>query len=101
MNVITFHGSQESRDHVYNYEFFYKDKRNRIVKSITKFNAIITTYETILSESSRLKTIPWEYLVVDEGHRLKNKKSKLLEYLKNFKCSHKLLLTGKFFSNIN
>jgi SNF2 family DNA or RNA helicase len=94
MNVITLHGSQESRDKVFELEFYYKDRRNRSIKTMTKFNVLITTYETILSEAGKLKNITWEYLVVDEGHRLKNKKSKLLEILKGFSVLHKLLLTG-------
>jgi chromodomain-helicase-DNA-binding protein 7 len=95
MNPVVLHGSQESRNMIYQYEFHHTDpKDNRQITSCYKWNVLITTYETILAESARLGKIKWQYLVVDEGHRLKNKKSKLMEVLKAFKSEHKLLLTG-------
>jgi SNF2-related domain len=36
----------------------------------------------------------WEVLVVDEGHRLKNADSKLVEVLRGFSFRHRVLLTG-------
>ena len=47
-----------------------------------KFNALITTYETILSEIELLSQIEWRVCVIDEAHRLKNRGCKLLEGLK-------------------
>lgn len=38
--------------------------------------------------------IGWEVLVVDEGHRLKNADSKLVEVLRGFAFRHRVLLTG-------
>lgn len=38
--------------------------------------------------------IGWEVLVVDEGHRLKNADSKLVEVLRGFTFHHRVLLTG-------
>jgi SNF2 family DNA or RNA helicase len=45
-------------------------------------------------ELSRLSKIEWQYLVVDEGHHIKNDKSKLFSALQSFNARHKLLLTG-------
>lgn len=36
----------------------------------------------------------WEVLVVDEGHRVKNAGSRLVEVLRHFDCRHRILLTG-------
>ena len=42
-----------------------------------------------------LKQLKWSYLVVDEGHRLKNKDSKLFVVLtKEYESRRKLILTG-------
>ena len=41
-----------------------------------KFNVVLTTYEYILNDKSTLCKIHWQYIVVDEGHRMKNTKSK-------------------------
>lgn len=47
-----------------------------------KFNAVITTYETILSEIELISQIDWRVVIIDEAHRLKNRACKLLEGLK-------------------
>ncbi|KAL9653103.1 hypothetical protein ABK040_006321 [Willaertia magna] len=94
MNVFVFHGNQASRDVMKHHEFYFTDAKGKQIKNVYKFNAMITTYEVILSESSCLSKIPWQYLVVDEGHRLKNQNSKLMLSLKKFSAVHKLLLTG-------
>jgi hypothetical protein len=39
--------------------------------------------------------VKWEYLIVDEGHRLKNAESKLFGILTTFYFKRRLLLTGK------
>lgn len=59
-----------------------------------KFNILVTNYETVLVDIEELRAIQWQYLVVDEGHRLKNKNARLLQALNRLHCSHRLLLTG-------
>ena len=41
-----------------------------------------------------LLAVHWRYLVLDEGHRIKNEKTILYERLKHVKAQRKLLLTG-------
>jgi len=38
--------------------------------------------------------VPWEYMIIDEGHRIKNRTSRLFEQLQHFKVKHRLILTG-------
>eukprot|EP00884_Botryococcus_braunii_P002024 jgi/Botrbrau1/11822/Bobra.0224s0019.1 len=45
-------------------------------------------------DTLRFSKIKWEYIIVDEGHRLKNVDCKLVKELKKFKSRHRLLLTG-------
>ena len=37
---------------------------------------LLTTYEYIMLDKSILSKVFWEYIIVDEGHRMKNSKSK-------------------------
>ena len=45
-------------------------------------------------EAGTLRSLEYETLVVDEGHRLKNQQSKLFQQLHNFKTRQRTLLTG-------
>lgn len=42
----------------------------------------------------RLSKIHWHYIIIDEGHRIKNASCKLNAELKHYRSSHRLLLTG-------
>lgn len=44
-----------------------------------KFDVLLTSYETILAEGTDLRKLEYEALVVDEGHRLKNRASRLFQ----------------------
>lgn len=63
-------------------------------KSLKKFNVIVTSYEISLIDFPYLKSISWSYLVVDEGHRLKNANCMLFTKLKALNVSNRILLTG-------
>ncbi|GFQ06665.1 ATP-dependent DNA helicase ddm1, partial [Phtheirospermum japonicum] len=71
MNAIIYHGNKTERDELV---------RKHMPKTIgPKFPVIITSYEVVISDAKRiLRHYKWKYLVVDEGHRLKNSKCKLL-----------------------
>ena len=54
----------------------------------------MTTYEGVNTCYDRLKRVTWASLIVDEAHRLKNSKSKLMQQLVQFKFQSTVLLTG-------
>ena len=58
-----------------------------------KFDVLITRTGISMSYE-RLKRVNWKVLVVDEAHRLKNRRSKLMENFMHFKFDKTLLLTG-------
>ncbi|XP_074646816.1 chromodomain-helicase-DNA-binding protein 8-like isoform X2 [Tubulanus polymorphus] len=94
MNVIVYHGSAISRSMLQEYEMYYKDEKGQRIPDLFKFNALITTYEVIISDVELLCQIDWRVTVIDEAHRLKNMKCKLHEGLKCFDLEHRVLLTG-------
>jgi len=59
-----------------------------------KFNAILTTYEIVLKDSSLLNSLSWAVLLVDEAHRLKNDDSLLYKALQSLDTNQRLLITG-------
>ena len=53
-----------------------KEQRASIIKDqlyTAKFDVLITSFEMILREKSALQKFRWEYIVVDEAHRIKMK----------------------------
>ncbi|KAL0838276.1 hypothetical protein Bca101_090166 [Brassica carinata] len=60
-----------------------------------KFNVLITHYDLIMRDKAFLKKIDWHYMIVDEGHRLKNHESALAKtLLTGYRIKRRLLLTG-------
>lgn len=91
MNVLLYHdatGGAQGREILRQHEFYYKGT------NIVKFNILITSYEMLLADLPDLESIKWKYLIVDEGHRLKNKTARLMEAFDQLKIPRRLLLTG-------
>lgn len=49
------------------------------VQERVKVHVLVTSYESVLLELGELKRLEWEVLIVDEGHRLKNRESRLFQ----------------------
>lgn len=90
MNVIVYVGTRASREVCQQYEF----NNSKIVGRPIKFNALLTTYEVVLKDKAVLSKIRWNYLMVDEAHRLKNSEAQLYTTLLEFSTKNKLLITG-------
>ncbi|GMP31755.1 hypothetical protein CsSME_00005835 [Camellia sinensis var. sinensis] len=87
VNSIIYHGDRKERDDL---------RRKHMPRTISsKFPIVVTSYEVALNDARKhLRHYNWKYMVVDEGHRLKNSKCKLLKELKWLPVENKLLLTG-------
>jgi SNF2 family DNA or RNA helicase len=116
LNTIVYHGSIEDRRVLREHEFAYECDRpdtsvasgnssylKQCTMNATKFSSpwmvdvVVTSPETMIADDAvELAAVQWEVLVVDEGHRLKNHKSKLTVGLRDAKFSfrHRILLTG-------
>ncbi|XP_026323567.1 ATP-dependent helicase brm isoform X2 [Hyposmocoma kahamanoa] len=61
----------------------------------TKFNVLLTTYEYVIKDKGVLAKVHWKYMIIDEGHRMKNHHCKLTQVLNtHYIAPHRLLLTG-------
>ncbi|GJP36174.1 hypothetical protein CLOM_g20699 [Closterium sp. NIES-68] len=59
-------------------------------------NVVVTTYEMLMGklDRPRLIRLSWEYVILDEGHRIKSAECKLNAHLKSYKSRHRILLSG-------
>jgi ATP-dependent DNA helicase len=62
-------------------------------KSMT-FPVVISSFEIALIDRPFLEKYVWQYIILDEGHRIKNRNCKLVKELKNLQSVSRLLLTG-------
>jgi ATP-dependent DNA helicase len=88
INVLLYHGSKEERQHMINRKMPKKKETN------ADFPVIVTSYEIVMNDRKFLQRYHWKYIVVDEGHRLKNMNCRLIKELKTYSSANRLLLTG-------
>ncbi|KAL7273752.1 chromatin remodeling complex Adenosinetriphosphatase [Rhizina undulata] len=83
VNVLVLQGAKDERQQLINARVLPQD-----------FDVLITSYEMILREKSHLKKFAWEYIIVDEAHRIKNEESTLAQIIRIFNSRNRLLITG-------
>lgn len=89
VNYVVYGGSSTARAILKDYELL-KDGNPRK----PKFNVMLTTYEYANMDFDFLRQIPWQFMAVDEAHRLKNRESNLYTNLLGLKSPARLLITG-------
>ena len=89
INYVVYNGNEAARNIIKEYELLIDGNSKR-----AKFNVLLTTYEYILADASFLAQIKWQFMAIDEAHRLKNRESQLYVKLLEFKAPSRLLITG-------
>lgn len=83
--------------HALNVNVFHGPKREYRAKLLARFDVVITTYQIILSESKNdgcLFGIKWDRIVLDEGHVIRNYRSKQSEAVCALIGKKRWVLTG-------
>ncbi|KAF2765047.1 hypothetical protein EJ03DRAFT_280835 [Teratosphaeria nubilosa] len=89
INYVVYNGNEAARKIIREYEMLVNGNARKI-----KFNVLLTTYEYILADSGFLSSLKWQFMAVDEAHRLKNRESQLYGKLMDFGAPSRLLITG-------
>lgn len=82
-NIVLLTGSREERAEIISNRLLPQD-----------FEVCITSYEICLIEKSAFKKFSFEYIVIDEAHRIKNVDSILSQIVRSFISRGRLLITG-------
>jgi len=83
LRVLKFYGSKEERALIRERDLQYG-----------KFDVVATSYEVVIREKSSLSKFSWEYLCIDEAHRIKNENSTLSQIVRIYNTKCRLLITG-------
>eukprot|EP00866_Antonospora_locustae_P001627 jgi/Antlo1/1627/1840 len=77
---------------------FHKNKSGNVLNLFTSFSIAggvgVVSYEGFKSHFKRIQEIDWGYIVLDEGHKIKNQKSHISQYIKSITCKNRIILTG-------
>ncbi|KAF6220682.1 hypothetical protein HO133_003115 [Letharia lupina] len=85
--VVMYHGTPQGRGQIRRQQLKGDSKGAR-------FPVVCTSYEICMRDKKFLANYPWKFIVVDEGHRLKNFNCKLVKELKQYPSESRLILTG-------
>lgn len=99
LNPVSYSGSLADRVNL----------RNRILDSINKcrenythndhnqdgsINLVVSSYDIVRNDIDFFKEVQWNYCVLDEGHIIKNGKTKLSRSIRLINAKHRLILSG-------
>ncbi len=90
--ALLYHGPATERDEMRRTRLKHPSAGKK--KEEHDFPVVVTTYEIVIRDRDKLGKIDWKYIVVDEGHRLKNLNCRLIQELKKYSSANRLILTG-------
>ncbi|KAF2271357.1 uncharacterized protein EI97DRAFT_446688 [Westerdykella ornata] len=118
LKVLRFHGTAKEREHLKRVAQGMEDKYgNETLQAMDRkasrkaglsvpklpteqqgsqsYKLVVTTYEAFLAEQTWFKhSFVWRYIVLDEGHRIKNNITNISSALKSVSAEYRLILTG-------
>ncbi|KYK61349.1 ISWI chromatin-remodeling complex ATPase ISW2 [Drechmeria coniospora] len=89
--VTMYHGNKQQREDIFRTKMMRNLQGGRPTK---QFPVVCTSYEMVLRDQHNLSRINWEFIIIDEGHRMKNSEAKLFQQLRQFSSATRLLITG-------
>jgi ATP-dependent DNA helicase len=86
--VLMYHGTQAQRAELQQDQLLLTDQNK------STFPVVVTTDAMCMNDRAFLSKFKWQYMVIDEGHRIKNLNCKLIRDLKTYTTQNRLLITG-------
>ncbi len=83
LRVVNLYGNKQERELICERDLLFG-----------KFDVVLVSYEMAIKEKAALRKFSWEYLIVDEAHRLKNENSLLSQIIRLYDSKCRLLITG-------
>ncbi|XP_054007934.1 DNA excision repair protein ERCC-6-like isoform X1 [Hylaeus anthracinus] len=77
----------------------YNGDLKYLLDSLMYGGILITSYSGVLNHKDLLIASQWHYVILDEGHKIRNPQAKISKAVKQFSTPHRLLLTGSPMQN--
>ncbi|XP_011053951.1 PREDICTED: DNA excision repair protein ERCC-6-like [Acromyrmex echinatior] len=77
----------------------YNGDPESLIESLQIGGILITSYNGVLKHKDLLVSSQWHYVILDEGHKIRNPQAKVSRAVKRFSTPHRLLLTGSPMQN--
>jgi TATA-binding protein-associated factor len=68
--------------------------RAKMASKLQDYDVVITSYEVVRNDIQCLGGFDWLYCILDEGHVIKNPKTKLTKAVKSLRALHRVILSG-------
>ncbi|CAG9584894.1 unnamed protein product [Danaus chrysippus] len=69
-------------------------ERERLRAQVPFYNLIVASYDIVRKDIDFFSGIKWNYCILDEGHVIKNGKTKAFKAIKQIVANHRLILSG-------
>ncbi|KAG6270552.1 hypothetical protein E4U47_003515 [Claviceps purpurea] len=69
-------------------------ERKALRSRLGETDVVVTSYDVCRNDTEILEALSWNYVVLDEGHLIKNPKTKITQAVKRLASNHRLILTG-------
>ena len=70
------------------------NERKLMREKLGETDIVVTSYDVCRNDGAILSQHNWNYIVLDEGHLIKNPKAKITQAVKSLASNHRLILTG-------
>uniref|UniRef100_A0A914MPN7 DNA repair and recombination protein RAD54-like n=1 Tax=Meloidogyne incognita TaxID=6306 RepID=A0A914MPN7_MELIC len=77
--------------------------KNSLIRKMSEFRSdgsvLVTSYSTYMLDYKKILAAKWNYVILDEGHKIRNPEAKITLTLKELRTPHRLILSGSPLQN--
>lgn len=74
--------------------------QRELIRQVVRGNGVlVTSYSTLVLQQENLLAYDWHYIILDEGHKIRNPDVKATLVCKQFRTPHRIILSGSPIQN--
>lgn len=72
----------------------FPNEREKLRPKVATHNLVVASYDIVRKDIAFFSQVHWNYVILDEGHIIKNGKTKCSQAMKHLIANHRLILSG-------